>query len=122
MSLGWVGNSAEKTIGMTFDRSSQADLHSKSYNNSIPTLHKKHILWASLNKTKTLWSWFANITKWRSNTLVPNSLEPNKLPLWKSMTKHKLKQNAQSLQKIAHYKNIAQHNKFNLITIYQLQV
>ena len=23
------------------------------------------------------WSWFANITKWSSNTLVPNSLEPN---------------------------------------------
>ena len=31
-----------------------ADLHSKSYSNLIPTLHKKHILWASLNKTKNV--------------------------------------------------------------------
>ena len=100
----------------------QADLHGKSCSNSIPTLHKKHILWASLNKNKMFWSWFANITKWSSNTLVPNSLEPNELPLWQSVIKHKLKQNAQSLQKTAHYKNIAQHNKFNLTTIYQLQV
>ena len=66
---------------LILDQSSQADLHSKSCNNSIPTLYKKHILWASLNKTKMFWSWFANITKWISNTLVPNSLEPNKLPL-----------------------------------------
>ena len=45
--LGWVGNSAKKIFCMTFDRlslildwSSQADLHSKSCSNSIPTLHK----------------------------------------------------------------------------------
>ena len=100
----------------------QANLHSKSCNNSISTLHKKHILWASLNKTKTFWSWFANITNWSSNTFKPKVLEPSKLPLWQFVTKHKLKQNAQSLQKTAHYKNIAQHNKFNLTTIYQLQV
>ena len=89
MSLGRVENSIEKIICTTFDWSSlildwssQADLHSKSYSNSIPTLHKKHIVWASLNKTKTFWSWFANIRKWSSNTIVPNSLEPNKLPFW----------------------------------------
>ena len=38
-------------------------------------------------------------------------MEPNKLPLWQSVTKHKLKQNAQSYIKTAHYKNIAQHKK-----------
>ena len=36
--------------------------------------------------------------------------------------KTQTKQIAQSYIKTAHYKNIAQHNKFNLTTIYQLQV
>ena len=67
---------------LILDRSSQADLHCKSCNNSIPTLHKKYILWKSINKTKMFWLWFANITKWSSNTLVPNSLEPNILNKW----------------------------------------
>ena len=74
----------KKTICMTFnrsslilDRSSQAYLHSKSCSYLIPTLHKKKILWASLNKTKTFWSWFANITNWNSNTFKPKVLEPN---------------------------------------------
>ena len=64
---------------LILDRSSQADLHSKSYSYSIPTLHKKQILWASLNKTKTFWSWFANIINWSSNTFKPKVLEPNSL-------------------------------------------
>ena len=38
---------------LILDRSSQAELHSKFCSNSIPTLHKTHILWASLNKSKT---------------------------------------------------------------------
>ena len=86
MSLGWVENFCRKTICMTFDRSSlildrssQADLHSKSCSYSILTLHKKQILWASLNKTKMFWSWFANIINWSSNTFKPKVLEPNSL-------------------------------------------
>ena len=73
------------TICMTFDRSSlildrssQTELHNKFCSNSIPTLHKKQILWASLNKTKTFWSWFANITNWSSNSFKPKVLEPNR--------------------------------------------
>ena len=48
------------------------------------------------------------------NTLVPKSLEPNKLPLWQSVTKHNLK--AQSLQRKALYqkkKKNAHYNKSN---------
>ena len=77
--------STKKQICMTFDRSSlildwlsQTKLHNKFYSNSILTLHKKQILWASLNKTKTFWSWFANITNWNSNTFKPKVLEPNR--------------------------------------------
>ena len=40
-------------------------------------LYIHHILWISLNKTKTFWSWFANITNWSSNTFKPKVLEPN---------------------------------------------
>ena len=76
----------QKTIYATFDqsslildRSSQKELHNKFYSNSIPTLHKKQILWASLNKTKMFWSWFANITNWSSNTFKPKVFEPNKV-------------------------------------------
>ena len=54
--LGWVGNSAEKTICMTFDRlslildrSSQTELHNEFCSNLIPTLHKTH----TLSKSKT---------------------------------------------------------------------
>ena len=38
---------------LILDRLSQTELHSKFYINSIPTLHKMHILQASINKTKT---------------------------------------------------------------------
>ena len=39
-----------------------------------------HTLWASLKQDKHLfWSWFSNITIRVLNTLVPKSLEPNKL-------------------------------------------
>ena len=49
MGLSWVGNFAEKTICMTFDRSSQADLHVNPAEHSIPTLHI-NTLWASLKQ------------------------------------------------------------------------
>ena len=84
MGLGWFGKFCRKIICTSFnqsslilDQSSQADLHSKSCRTLDSNFTYKHILWASLNKTKTFWSWFSNITKWSSNTLVPNSLEPN---------------------------------------------
>ena len=82
--LGWIGNFCRKKIYRTFNRSSlildklsQTELHNKCCNNLIPTLHKKQILWASLNKTKKFWSWFANITNWSSNTFKPKVSEPN---------------------------------------------
>ena len=51
-------NSAKKTFCPNFnrsslilDRSSQAESYYNFCSNSIPTLHKTHTLWASLNKT-----------------------------------------------------------------------
>ena len=67
--LGWVGNSAEKTICMTFDqssliigRSSQANLHSKSCRILDSNFTYKHTLSKSKTKAKTFWSQFANNT------------------------------------------------------------
>ena len=119
----------KKSARASIDRSSlilnwlsQADLHSKSYRTLDSNFTYKHTLSKSKIKNKTFWSWFTNITNWSSNTFKPKVLEPNKFSLWQSVTKHKLKQNAQSYIKIAHYNIIAQHNKFNLTTIYRLQV
>ena len=63
MDLGWVGKFCRKTICTSFnqsnlilDRSSQVDLHSKSCRTLDSNFTYKHILWASLNKTKTFWS------------------------------------------------------------------
>ena len=58
--LGWVGNSAKKTICMTFDRlslildrSSQTELHNEFCSNLIPTLHKTHTLSKFKTRLKT---------------------------------------------------------------------
>ena len=103
---------------LIFYQSSQADLHSKSCRTLDSNFTYKHTLSKSKTKTKTFWSWFVNITNWSSNTFKPKVLEPNKLPLWQSVTKHKLKQKCLKFTKTTHYKNITQHNKFNLTTIY----
>ena len=85
MGLGWVGNFAEKTIYMTFDRSSlnlnwssQADLHSKSCRALDSNFTYKHTLSKSKTKTKTCFDHGLPILHIRVlNTLVPKSLEPN---------------------------------------------
>ena len=95
MSLGWVGNSVEKTIYMwfnrsslIFDRSSLADLHNKSYNTLNSNFTNKHTL-SSLILDSKFWSWFANTLNIEVLIhLVLKVLESNKLPLWKSLTKH----------------------------------
>ena len=59
-------------------------------------------LWASLNLDFMFWSWFANII--HNEVLihfVPKVLEPNKLLLWQSVTKHITKMKCSKLQ-IAH--------------------
>ena len=62
---------------LILDQSSQADLHSKSCRTLDSNFTHKHTLTKSKTR-QTFWSWFANITKWSFNTLVPNSLKPNK--------------------------------------------
>ena len=65
-------------------------------------LLQMYTLWASLNLDSMFWSWFANII--HNEVLihfVPKVLEPNKLLLWQSVTKHITKMKCSKLQ-IAH--------------------
>ena len=110
MSLGWVGNSAEKTIctrfnrsSLIFNRSSLADLSNKSCSTLDSNFTNKHIL-SSLNLDSKFWSWFANSLQIEVLIhLAPKVLEPNKLPLWQFVTKHITNLKCSKLQ-IAHLK------------------
>ena len=88
MGWGWVGKFCKKTICTSFDRSSlildrssQADLHSKSCRTLDSNFTEKHTLSKSKTKTQTVWSWFANITNWSSNTFKHKVVDPNTF-LW----------------------------------------
>ena len=85
--LGWVGKICRKLICTRFNRSSLADLANKSYNSLVSNFTHKHTL-SSLNLDSKFWSWFSNTLHIEVLIyLVPKVLEPNKLPIWQSVTK-----------------------------------
>ena len=86
--LGRVGKICRKLIWTRFDRLSLADLANKPCNSLDSNFTNKHTL-SSLNLDSKFWSWFASILHIEFLIhLVPKILEPNKLHLWQSMTKH----------------------------------
>ena len=83
---------------LIFDRSSLANLANKSYNSLDFNFTNKYTL-SSQNLDSKFWSWFANTLHIEVLIhLVPKVLEPNKLPLWQSLTKHITKLKCSKLQ------------------------
>ena len=106
MGLGWVGKICKKNIlhELRLIKSNFRSIEPCRFspiNLAITRFQLLQIntLWASLNLDSTFWSWFANIIHNEVLIhLVPKVLEPNKLPLWQSMTKHITKMKCSKLQ------------------------
>ena len=104
--LGWVGKFCKK-INLHEVRSMESNFRSIEFCRFRPInptitrfqLLQINTLWASLNLDSMFWSWFANIIHNEVLIhLVLKVLEPNKLPLSQSVTKHITKMKCSKLQ------------------------
>ena len=99
MGLGWVGKFCKK-----INLHKVWSIESCKFRPINPTitqfpLLQINTLWVSLNLDYICWSWFANIIHNEVLIhLVPKVLEPNKFPLWQSVTKHITQMRCSKLQ------------------------